>query len=753
MNISAVLSNPRRGIYLLLILIWSLSLFARLDQVAIVVPQGDEIIWKNRAETVIQKLSEHSFKDWSTHLNHPGIPPAVLMSLGQVLAKQWNARLALQPEDSKFCDALCGSRIPIALFSSLIVPLVFFTVLALGGPFMAVLAALTVTFDSFLLETGRIAHLDGVLAVFVFATALLYILGAKNNSNTYKILAGLCWGLAVATKPLAVLALPAFVLTNALVWFSRRRRNETVTSPVTWADVWGLTAGQALVALLYTRFWEHYSPYIYRLGIRTPIARIVYQTGNFFQQHLLIILAAILLGISLAVLTHRSYLNTRNLIAYHAYQVLSYLSCLLVAVTFFPAVCENIVRFWFWVAGLSKLQHDGGPGILPPKYGYLEFLFVKTPESVLLGTLLAIFFVIYALPKLKSLYSIEAFACLGLLITFFWAGFLSVSGKQSLRYLASVMPFIAVAASYGWISFGRLLFTRFRQAWLKVLTGTLLILTSTSPALSHPFYISYFNWLSGGIERAQQAQLSFHFAGHHRLFAALHKASHTRKEALKVLVSGELLQVVKTGYFRLYPQDKELISFSYIDPSDNLQILSAHYIFLIGMFPDQLPLMEELAKRAPLKEVLHFELLGARMAELYEVLPVQLAEPLILKLPRLPSVTGHATNSNGPRIELNAGIDQPGFAFFGASIRPAELLKINLTLQAQCESTTHQPEIKLQAAPFCSWDLTADQYCKLGQIKKECQIPMGQTAQVRLFWPGAPSLNIMEVSLETASSD
>ena len=88
--------------------------------------QADEYHWIDRSRGIIERFTEGDYLNLTSHLDHPGIPPAVLMAIAEVFAQKYNNFYGYQRGDLEYVDSLRAARTIIAIVSSLVVPLIFY---------------------------------------------------------------------------------------------------------------------------------------------------------------------------------------------------------------------------------------------------------------------------------------------------------------------------------------------------------------------------------------------------------------------------------------------------------------------------------------------------------------------------------------------------------------------------------------------------------------------------------------------------
>ncbi len=270
---------PRLGV---LVFLYLLCLGLRLPGICSQPAQTDELLWLKRSATLLEKIPEQ-WTSATSHLGHPGIPATLVMAAGQFAQRSLPAFLKDRfPQECQ--DKLSASRISLALLSSLVAPVLYVFLLPLVGVAGAFLAALLISFDVRLISLSQIAHLDALLVLLVLLCVFCYrkalLLG---DHLLWKILAGVFWGLCIATKPTTIVLLPAFFSYRAYLRLFPEREAKRRPSFVSWSDFGALVVAHITFALLYTRFWEHLSAYRQRLGVRAYLAGWFWRRGQDLQ--------------------------------------------------------------------------------------------------------------------------------------------------------------------------------------------------------------------------------------------------------------------------------------------------------------------------------------------------------------------------------------------------------------------------------------------------------------------------------------
>jgi len=128
---------------------------------------------------------------------------------------------------------------------------------ALGGE-VALLAALLLALDPYVLGYSRLMHIAAPLALLMLLTGLAWMLWLQEGLRRWLLLAGLFCGLALLTKSAAVLLFPILLALALVFWLIGRPAEKTERS-ISWAW-WGrVFAGWlsvlGITALVFTVLW------------------------------------------------------------------------------------------------------------------------------------------------------------------------------------------------------------------------------------------------------------------------------------------------------------------------------------------------------------------------------------------------------------------------------------------------------------------------------------------------------------------
>lgn len=709
----------------------------------------DETKWMNRSARVISAWNEHPLAS-TTHLGHPGVPPAVLMALGQAAAREWNLHVVPRFSFLAPIDRLLASRLAIVFVASMLIPLVYLGSLHLLGEKISLLAAALLALDPRLNGFSRIAHLDAVLAVFVFACISFYVWSEKKDSHLLKLLAGVFWGLALLTKPTAATLLIGFVtyrLYSLLVVTPRRSRDWR--NLVTLGDVGAILVGHLTFAALYTRVWTHNSDYRIRLGIVSQAADYIYSIGMTLQQHYWLVALLLILTLCFAYGVLRRFQFSRSGNSHLGMlPLLTCLALLLAGLTAFPQVYENIIRFWTWTAGLSGEIHRAyGHDWDAEPAGYLLLLLTRLPELTLAGIVLGLFYLVKRLLVEKEKFS-AATLTIHSLCAFFWMLILNTSSKQTWRYASPTLPSLYLLASYGWVQLVNTMsaakwpiLRRFRSAWLLVL---LLFAQSLSFISYQPAYDLYLNSLSRWIEAKATIPHGAPLLGQQTILNFLMKQAAQQDETVYVATVGDtdiwyhqearmfgaLGRKVQFGLFPLEATDYLLTN-----PDLKPDLIKSELALVMNKAPE-----------------LRIVFKGEVLAELYQLPYQNYSLPQKFVASKARHHTGKVAKNREGQLTLYAlaGRDAPASVLFheGFRVLPG---KYNFAANLRI-SRRHQGSVAENASVVrlefgsCTKELFAREFDRdeFRQFDISCEIHQPSKLSPRIFWPAIVSVEVLD---------
>lgn len=491
------------------VILYVLALAVRLYGISYSAITTDEQLWNYRAHRAIKNI-ETTPSQWSNFLGHPGIPPTLVMGIGQKIAEKYNLLLHLAPTDRGYIDSLIACRISNSLVSALIVPVTFIALVLFGEYIFALFVALLIALDPNQIGAARMAHLDSIMSLLVVSTFFLYLGSVYSRQSVLTLTSGVLWGLAVITKPTAVILIPVFVLFRLLkrYWLINSAQLPNVQEKIPfirWADLGALALGFSTMLLLYTRLWHHPSIYVKRLGITNHFATWQYRLAHritSYGYYVYLLPLATLIG---SILLWRRYWSTRKRITFHLAACSTTLTLLIAFWLLFPQAIDNLIRFWIWVAGLSKVPSTSfasGHLVAPPRFGYFALIFENVSDLQLCGSIVGLIFIAKNGLQGRITRNFEL-AFISIVLALIWLGVLNISPKQSWRYALPVLFGISMLAAYGYMQLFEVLKKglSIEKARKVILVGVFFGASLTTYDLIRfsPHYFLFKNIISGGL--------------------------------------------------------------------------------------------------------------------------------------------------------------------------------------------------------------------------------------------------------------
>lgn len=241
--------------------------------------------WQQRSLAFLRAMQAGEW-DETNQTGHPGVTTMWLGAAGTLLYETLDGGSApIAPyfaaiDDDNYAQAAALARehdaqyalyrqlvrLPVALVNAAWVLVMFVVLWRLLAPATAVLAALLLATDPFLLAHGRVLHVDSLLTVFM-STSLLALLAAlfgrgatPTRAHTgLVLLSAVAGGLALLTKSPSVVLLPLVGLVALAAWWQQQRdagtvRLTTLARPAVLLVVWGAVATVTWLAL-YPAAW------------------------------------------------------------------------------------------------------------------------------------------------------------------------------------------------------------------------------------------------------------------------------------------------------------------------------------------------------------------------------------------------------------------------------------------------------------------------------------------------------------------
>jgi hypothetical protein len=560
----------RRVVGFVGVLLFLVALVPRIVFVSSGPLQADERHWDARTDRVLEKLRSDPFHATS-HLGHPGVFPALVMSTSKVACSFVNRTLGDSAMRALCVDSLSAARLGNALFSSLLPSLLFLVLLKWTGFLEALTVALLAALSPRAIDLSRIAHVDTIHGVVVAATVFSYLAALRLNDCRLKALAGIGFGFCLLTKPTSIALVPALFIAKLLL--ARLWPKTFVSRGISWSDLWMAIWSLAVFTLLYTRIWHHGESFVEWAAVSHAGPHVLYEIGVALRSGALGEIVLALLSISVVVQVVRWRRAERVGGQWHLTTLVVVLLTWLVV---FPASWENLARYWMRVFNLTSVTHQSFAGAtLPPAGGYLSYAIAELPPLVFIGVVLAPLLAVPAIcralrPSEQQLVVVSVAVCVC------WLAFLSASSKQAWRYALAVAPFCYVVATLTLCALGR----RCKLARLPLLA--LLLLQGAAAVCAFPAWDLYQSSFARVLEPTVRRELVRVRSGQQEALSFLiNEAKRERREIfVSVLGDGDVFQreaarsfgadakLIKLGYFSDYASDYVIVqtTFEVRDP-------------------------------------------------------------------------------------------------------------------------------------------------------------------------------------------
>ncbi|MFN8388983.1 MAG: hypothetical protein U0136_01685 [Bdellovibrionota bacterium] len=437
---------------LVALLCFGFALAPRLVSFRTSAPMADELHWVNRSDILRARIASGNYDIATTHLGHPGIPAATMMALGQSFGEWLNTTTGAEPFTPKYMDALSSSRLGNVVTSSIVFPVIVLGAESMLGLLLSAFAALLLALECQHIGLSKIAHIDGTLTLLVTASMLLYFSAERSGSVVKKLVAGMLWGLSIATKPTAAALIGVLLIYKTLRAMVVSKYSEKPIASIGWAELWAVIVGHIVLGTIYTKLWDPNNTYITKHHIQPHLSELIADFSARVLAHppLDVLLFVPLVGLAATLLLTR---EPRSSARFHLLMASFTALFLALACIELPIVTGNLVRFWYWVAGLSARKHEAyGMVWAKPGLGYPEIWARRLPSMVLFGFVSGAVFLFWR--ERRSLFSLERaerFCFLAALFAmpFIWTLPLNVSSKQTTRYLLPAYPAVILFCAWG----------------------------------------------------------------------------------------------------------------------------------------------------------------------------------------------------------------------------------------------------------------------------------------------------------------
>jgi hypothetical protein len=679
------------------------------------------------------------------------------MAIAEYLADEWNTLLGAERGTAKYIDHLSAARLSNVLWGLLTIPLVFFLFRRSIGDPAALLAAALVAFDTQHIANTRVAHIDGALTTLVLCCVTLFIESQRRRSLYLKILAGLAWGLCLSVKPTAISLVPGFLLINA-IWLATSNRAKEDDSPpplLAWSDLLAVVIGFLTLASLHTRFWDPNSKFVRVHHINPTACSWIVSISASLQAAgpMLEILSVCTFFLAVYCwFSKRTVPRHQRLVS--CLPALLTIGSIYLLIGWFPTITSNLVRYFFWMFGLSEIPHRAyGVTIDPPVGGYLRIWFSRTTPWVSLGALFAVGLTIFHLIKAtrwKWLQNHREMVSL-ILIAVLWTAFLSSSPKQAFRYVLPVSPFLAGFAAYGLLATTSALSRTLSSRFPLVLVGLLTIPQIYSAISVTPDYGLYFNSLSGGVRGAMLARASVPPVRFEKAFEEVEAVGRKEKRQQILEVAGDF-NLLLASYRRSYlPDDRHISLVSYQGG------LGSDWVINFPYFSNNT--IRDFNRLKNLS--LHFEynVDGGTIFQLYRVNSLPSNTPIPIQFAETGRETGrlyHDSDTDWSSLELDVDTDRAGLGLYGALLKaPAGVAKLSVTMALhELRANPNAQILRLALSPTCKREIEIEEFGTppsaniFKTFEITCKLSEPSRIEPTLFWFANQSVLVKSVAVE-----
>lgn len=725
----------------------ALSLVPRFYRLVEEAPQPDELHWLVRSNEVLKLIKAGDYRHATTYTSHPGVPPELAMAASRTLFDKFD-------KDGPKIDALGASRIACSALSALSPVFIFLGFAPMTGTLPALIGGVALALDPHHIGISRQAHLDGSMSLFVLLTVLCYYRGITKKSARWYVLAGIAWGFSILTKPPAVLLIPAILLWKAIEKFCARNSQVRLIDPM---DFLVVLVGHMTLAGLYTRLWDHRGELVRRWKIESRLADGIYDFGMKFQSHPSLV-TALLAGVAAAGAMYffgsqrrRRQESDPALPDGGVYFII--VMVLAAALMKVPQVLESIIRYWYWVFGLSHMDHRAyGEVHLPPLGGYLFLFLTRMPAltviTFMVGAAWCLLDLRDRLRRHDHGFGRGSPGLFTLAVLLSWGVFLSISPKQALRYLLPAVTCAMIVSGLGWAEIGAWLFEpvrpdagrgsvlRRKLAWpslFVLITGL-----SVSVFQAYPNYLLYFNWLSGGIETGVRRQSSMPATGHLEAVSYLRDRAEEAGHGLTVGVYGDL-DLLKFVYNRYFPSHRYPLRFIFTST-----MVQAQYLVV---FPFARTAVLG-SVRDNLTEVYKYSVGGIVFIRLYKVLPFNFTETYKFRLDQTARTTGRLIDVEPPAgrvLRAAPKEDKKGFLFGDSVHASAGTYRFDFDLGVPQNApldpalAPDRYAVRVEAGKDCSRIVTLAEIQQPVHepVRLDCTLISDRMVNVRVYWFGS----------------
>lgn len=215
---------------------------------------ADEKNWIGRSFEFIRAFKDWRFNDM-LQTTHPGVTAMWLIG-SSVTVKMIISSIPFSFQN--IFHFVAAAQFPIALTNTLLVPVIYLLLRSLipSKRWIAVVSGFVIALNPFLIGYSRVAHVDALLAGFMFAAALAILnYATKGFSRKWLIISAVLSSLAILTKAPAIFLVPYFVLVVMVYQGRTLLQKEMLVSRIRDFVIWGLIIGLLFVLIWPAMLW------------------------------------------------------------------------------------------------------------------------------------------------------------------------------------------------------------------------------------------------------------------------------------------------------------------------------------------------------------------------------------------------------------------------------------------------------------------------------------------------------------------
>lgn len=248
MNLRAWVQKNQKGILIIALLLVVAGVPRLLDLGLFLT--ADEKNWIGRSYEFIRAFKDFRFNDM-LQTTHPGVTTTWLVGAA-ITAKMLLSHIPFS--FNNLVHFVKVAQLPIALVTTLTIPVIYCLAKRLLGFPIAIAASLLIALDPFLIGYSRVAHVDGLLAHLLFIAALgLLVYRQSHYDRCWLLFSAIVAGLAILTKIPAIFLLPFFWL--VVITDQSQRSQLALLKRFKDFVMWVLTIGLLFVTLWPAILW------------------------------------------------------------------------------------------------------------------------------------------------------------------------------------------------------------------------------------------------------------------------------------------------------------------------------------------------------------------------------------------------------------------------------------------------------------------------------------------------------------------